>query len=519
METGSRDLARNWRGAVLLVLLIGPVLIYVVLGSLWLKERGWLLYATLIWLAIGVLFGVLAEFWTRRRRPILPPIDWEMPGTFAPRDQAAWDLVQREAGTVDALPADRLSRIETYLEVGQRLAQALARHYQPDATQPLERVPVVELLTALELAAEDLNGLCRQIPGGDLITPGHWKQAVKASEWITRANDLYSYVLPLIQPVSGLARLGSRQLMVKPAWKSMQNNLMRWFWQAYVNRLGARLIELYSGRLAIGADQYRRLTGRINTDMPAVSVALVGSSVDRIERLRAAIDQARAGDLTTVRARLISQGIDGSRTERLAEMEWAGVPAYSAFESPRKEGPRDRSSRKSAIAAAVNADLVVLVIEGAAESRAADLAFLRDWDAWFADHPTRERPPALVVMTGADTSEWGGPWAPPYDWTHPRRPREQAVRAAIDALRGQLPATVPEPIAVGIFGQPTFGVQELLLPSLAIPMARAARVGLLRRLHRSSERSVARRLLNQIGAQGKWLWNLGVGRKRTESAV
>ncbi len=33
----------------------------------------------------------------------------------------------------------------------------------------------------------------------------------------------------------------------------MQQNVLRWFYQAYVNRLGVHLIELLSGRLAIGA--------------------------------------------------------------------------------------------------------------------------------------------------------------------------------------------------------------------------------------------------------------------------
>ena len=43
----------------------------------------------------------------------------------------------------------------------------------------------------------------------------------------------------------------------------MQQNMLRWFYQAYVNRLGTHLIELLSGRLAIGADHYRRLTRRV----------------------------------------------------------------------------------------------------------------------------------------------------------------------------------------------------------------------------------------------------------------
>src|SRR5262249_8653605 len=135
-------------------------------------------------------------------------------------------------------------------------------HYHPFTADPLADVPVVELLTAFELAAEDLGGLCRQIPGGDLIALAHWRRAVQVAGYLNRANDLYSFVLPFLNPVTGLTRLGTREWIVKPAWKSMQQNVLRWFYQAYVNRLGIHLIELLSGRLAIGAKQYRRLTRR-----------------------------------------------------------------------------------------------------------------------------------------------------------------------------------------------------------------------------------------------------------------
>ncbi len=136
------------------------------------------------------------------------------------------------------------------------------------AANPIDDVPLVELMTALELAAEDLSRLCRQIPGGDLVTLSHYRKAVQVAGYISKANDLYSYLLPFLSPVGGLARWGSREWIVKPAWKSMQQNMLRWFYQAYVNRLGAHLIELLSGRLAIGAEQYRRLTRKSHRAAP-----------------------------------------------------------------------------------------------------------------------------------------------------------------------------------------------------------------------------------------------------------
>ena len=95
-----------------------------------------------------------------------------------------------------------------------------------------------------------------------MISLSHWRRAVQVAGYINRANDLYSFVLPFLNPVTGLTRLGTREWIVKPAWKSMQQNVLRWFYQAYVNRLGMHLIELMSGRLAIGAHHYRRLTKR-----------------------------------------------------------------------------------------------------------------------------------------------------------------------------------------------------------------------------------------------------------------
>ena len=117
------------------------------------------------------MFTVLASRWTRASRPLLPPIDWDAPQTFTPFDREAWTLVEQEADKSDTLALASLAMIDVYIDTGRRLARRLAEHYHPLTHDPVEHVPVVELLTALELAAEDLVGLCRQVPGGDMITP------------------------------------------------------------------------------------------------------------------------------------------------------------------------------------------------------------------------------------------------------------------------------------------------------------------------------------------------------------
>ena len=507
---------RNWRPWVLIVLLIGPFAVYIFLGFLWLKERGWawLTAATAIWIVAGVAWQYLATRWTKSKRQIMPPIDWDAPETFSEHDRKAWGLVQEEAGKGETLAMEQLSEFDTYIEVGRRLARRLAAHYEPLATDPLEHVPVVEMLTALELAADDLYDLCRQIPGGDLVTPAHWKRAVQVSGYIQKANDIYSYLLPIFQPLTGIPRLAARKLMVEPSWKNMQQNLMRWFFTAFLNRLGTHLIELYSGRLSIGPDQYRRLhkTGAAaraaEAAMGPLVVAVAGERDAGKSRLIAAIDAARA-DPGPVRARLAAGGLDESLADRLKkEVELVEVDYVAR---PGGESARERASRRRAVEEAADADLLILVVDAARDDPGADVEFARAWNLWFLEHPGRERPPALVVLAGADRPALGGggDWKPPYQWTTGRGPRELAVRAKLDALRAALPPGLAEGfVAVGLpepAAGPPYGVVEEVLPLLAALLHRADRAHLLRHIQQQRARSKAGRFLGQLGQQGRRL--------------
>jgi hypothetical protein len=510
---------KNWRWWVLLVLLVGPVLAYIGFGALWLMERGWLLLAGSLWIASGIVFAALASRWTRTSQTILPPLDWDAPKTFSPRDQQAWALVEEAAEQGDAVAMEALSEVDLYVNSGRTLARQLADHYHPLSHDPIEYVPVVELLTALELAAEDLNHLCRQVPGGDLVTPSHLKRAVQAAGYIQKASDIYSYLLPLFSPVTGLVRLGTQQLMVKPAWRNMQQNLLRWFFRAYINRLGTHLIELYSGRLVIGADRYRRLTRRsarsaqvVDEEMSHLVVAVAGARDSGKSNLIAALDQARTGDLKLLQARLSSSGLDETPLERLKSAKLVEVPSYTA--SPDGENARDRATRRDAVEEAVEADLLILVVDVRRTSNVADVAFAQAWDRWYLEHPGLEAPPALVIITGIDRAELGGEWKPPYNWAKGQNPREAAVRARIESLRASLPPTMTDYVAVALAAGSSFGVIEDVLPTLASLLHRAERAALIRRLHRAHSRSKAGRLVSQVGQHGRWLWNsLRSGRK------
>jgi hypothetical protein len=504
---------KEWRSWILVLLLAGPVLVYMGLGMLWLWEHGWVILsvATGLWVTAGIGFSVLASRWTRSTHPMMPPLDWESPQTFGPLDRDAWKLVQDEADQGENLTFEALLEADSYINSGRQLFHRLAVHYHPLAANPIDDVPLVELLTALELAAEDLSRLCRQIPGGDLVTLSHYRKAVQVAGYISKANDLYSYLLPFLSPVGGLARWGSREWIVKPAWKSMQQNMLRWFYRAYVNRLGAHLIELLSGRLAIGAEKYRRLTRKVHVVPEAepeetrpLTISVAGSRESGKSRLVARIREACGGDLTLLKARLAGLAIDPELLDRLRDARWIEAPDYTAWTD--SEGRRDRSRRQAAVEAAIEGDLLVLVIDGRQKSDQADAAFAQAWDRWFIEHPRVEVPPNLVVIAGVEGPEFGNGWQPPYDWAGGQGARETAVRARLEALRASLPPSFAEFAVVGLSDQNNHGLFEHVLPALVTQLHRAERTALLRRLHEMGERSKVGRLVRQLGKQGRALW-------------
>jgi hypothetical protein len=266
-----------------------------------------------------------------------------------------------------------------------------------------------------------------------------------------------------------------------------------------------------SGRLALGAEQYRRLTRR--AALPAASsreqeplvAAIVGTIGSGKSRLIESLRQAFAGDPSLIAARIEGRGLDPSLAERLRSVRWVEVPGYPA--TAESESRRSRSLRQSAVAAAIDCDLLVLVVDGRKGLQPADVALAQSWDRYFIEHPQREAPPTLVVITGVDQPDFGAVWAPPYDWTAGKGMREAAVRSLFDSLRSTLPPTFSTFTAAGLPGETAFGVAEHVLPALAAQLNRAERSALIRQLHALSNRSKVGRVMGQIGQHGRQVWS------------
>jgi hypothetical protein len=216
-----------------------------------------------------------------------------------------------------------------------------------------------------------------------------------------------------------------------------------------------------------------------------------------------AIKAACAQESPEMKKHLAGLGVEPNLRDRLVEARWLDGPAFPA--SSRVQSRRDRGAQEAAVSAAVEGDLLILVVDGRRADHGAEAAFAVAWDRWFRDHPHRDIPPTLVVLTGVDRAEYGEGWSPPYDWAAGVGFRETRVRAELDSLRDALPPPFHDFLAVGLGAPNPFGVTEHLVPALAVMSIRAERIALLRRLQEVSRQSKVGRLMHQIAQHGRSL--------------
>jgi predicted GTPase len=160
--------------------------------------------------------------------------------------------------------------------------------------------------------------------------------------------------------------------------------------------------------------------------------------------------------------------------------------------------------------AARQSDLLLLVVHARNPARQADVALLDDLRAWFASHPDLKRPPLVAVLTHADLLSPALEWAPPYNWLAGTRVKEENIRGAVAAARGQLGDRVASLVPVCAAAGKVWNVEEGLLPAVMERLDEAHGVALLRCLRAEADTGKVRRVFDQLlglareAAWGAW---------------
>ncbi|MFT3879652.1 MAG: 50S ribosome-binding GTPase [Gemmatales bacterium] len=501
-----------WRWYILLGLFLLPVIILMGLGFYFLWQSGWGLFLGWGLLACIGLAYFLALRWQKKQKLLQPPM--EIPLVWTDRDHEAWKIVEQHTAKVKDFTAEQLVSLKTYQETAETLALDLARFYHPKSKDPISALTIPEILTVIELATHDLAEMVDQyLPGGHLLTLRDFQRIKKAADWYPTISNLAYMVSAVFSPVNTAARYLTANAGLTKPWQMLQQNVLVWFYTAYANRLGVYLIELNSGRLGVGADRYLQLKGRLRKGVPSHEPSPEAADVEKVTLVL--LGQTNAGKSSLVNAllgeqRAFTDVLPATAAAQRYQLQPEGIDTKLELIDTvgyGTQGPTQDQQRHTE-ELAKTADVLILVLHARQPGRQADLTQLEQLDRYFKSHPELLRPPIISVLTHVDLLSPAMEWAPPYDWLHPQRTKEQSMSDALATVQQQFGPLLKAVVPVCTAQNKVFGINEGVLPALSAILNQAQAVGLLRALHAEKNHQKVKRVFQQLLSLGKGL--LGV---------
>lgn len=502
----------RWRLILIALLALVPFGLLVVIG-LWhiVQSAHWY---WLPWVIPGCWGGAWLLLRGLRRTEVpLPEIGTRTHWT--PHDHEAMAIITAEQSRVDEATPGNLIDPDYYRELTRDLSVKVARHYHPDSTDPIGSLSVVELLTLFHLVSEDLEKWFQEyVPGSHLITISQWKMLGKVPSWWTGLTNIGTLASVILDPSTIPRKLAMRGVS-NPLLDLVRSNSLGAFCRFYIQRVGYYLIELHSGRLQGGSPLYRRTMERLEpaekspsqpeTAPPApvtVTIAVIGQVKAGKSSLincllggrRAAVDTLpTTRDVT--RYELTGGDFAAGANDHLVLLD---TPGYS-------DSGMNTAQRNANQAALRKADLVLLVTAATSPAKQADREMLKEIRQWFESQHELKPPPVIGVLSKIDALSPLMEWAPPYDWEEPSRPKEKSISEAVqythETLGESLSAIVP--VATDQEHSRVFGVEEFLMPSLALYLDDARAVSLVRTLHEECDQQQLRQVISQFLKAGR----------------
>lgn len=498
----------RWRLIILGALVSAPIAVLVAAGLYYFWEMGWSVWT---WWPLSACFA-LAYFlgWRWQKKQHLLKVDFVPEVHWTDRDRAAWQLVEERAKQAASLKADRLLSFPLYVETAEAMALELAQFYHPRAKDPIGSLTLPEILAVIELAARDLGEMVDEyLPGGHLLSVNDLRRLKQVADWYPLARNISWAVSALFSPFNTAVRyLASEAGMSRP-WQMLQENVILWFYTAYVHRLGNYLIDVNSGRLRVGAQRYLELKkahtaaapGQTEEtdpadEVPTVTFALVG--------------QTKAGKSSLINSLLGEQQaftdvLPATAGVQRYTLQPPGIPTRFQLldtEGYGNKGP-DEGQLKATVEAARQADVVLLVLHARNPARQGDLDLLTRLRAFFEKHQDLRQPSIVAVVTHVDLLSPSLEWAPPYNWREPTRPKERQIGQAVEAVRESLGEYLAAVVPVCTSPGKVSGIQEELLPAIVGLLDQAHAVAFLRCLKAEIDTGKVRRVFTQMLAAGK----------------
>lgn len=254
----------RWRTSILLMLLGSPVLLFMGVGAWTLWEAGHLLW---LWFSLPVTWGLaywLAKLWRQQLLPLESP-ELKPSLHWTPRDQQAWKIVESHVQAASTIDSEEFTSLPFYLSTAQTVSEEIAQYYHPKATDPFGSLTIPEILSAAQLALEDLSEIYEQyIPGGQLITVNHWRKISKIPKHYNTVSKVSLAASAVFSPLATIGRYVASKTILAPVIDQFKANALSWFFKSFLQRVGFYAIEMNSGRLRGGVQAFRDASDQLN---------------------------------------------------------------------------------------------------------------------------------------------------------------------------------------------------------------------------------------------------------------
>lgn len=485
--TPKRPAATYLRAAMIALALFLPALSLIPLGSLWLWERGYLLYWVVAALTLTVS-SFLIELWLVRRASTRPgesgtrTLSADSGAAWTPREAKALAAVETVVNDTD--PTLLTSR-EAVLDLGLRTIETVARSIHPDEKDPLWRFTVPEALALVEKVSRDLRPfVADNIPLGDQLTVAQvlkiyrWRSAVDVA---SQAYDLWR-IVRLLNPVAAVSN-EARERLTRKLYTGVRDELAGRLTRGYVTEVGRAAIDLYGGRLRVSSEV---LAGHVSDatirDRAAPEIA------EPLRILVAGQISAGKSSLINALAKDVRAAIDvlpATKGFTAYTMTADTLPIVAMIDSPGVTA--DAYALRNLVDEAAASDLIVWVAAANRADRETDRAALDAIRSFFASHPDRRAPPILAALTHIDQLRPYQEWQPPYDIANPTTAKAISIRAAMDQVSGDLGLPIDRFIPVSVADSRSAYNVDLVWAELSEALPEAKRAQFIRRLRGASD--------------------------------
>lgn len=502
------------RTRVLAVLVLVPLLVYLTLGAYALWQTG--LFAETFWILPVCWFctWLVSLAWKRESPALYESLPH--PPHLTPRDEAGLKIVRRFQEQVDQLSPEQLTEPTFYLQQAQALAGDLARHYHPDAKDPVSELTVPEVLAAVRLAVDDMERwLLEAVPGSRLVTIRQWRWLRHAPKWVERIQNVSWAAGMLLNPLNALRYVTSKMTM-GPVTAELQTEFLAAIYLRFIRQAGFYLVEMNSGRLRGGADHYRAVFGS-ETEEGSAPPASVRESLEPESLAVALVGQVKAGKSSLVNA-LIGERVAKSdvlpETKHVARYQLTLPDSDKALVLLDTPGYADAGATRQQLdevkQALRGADVVLLVLDAHSPARDADRKVVDELRAWFAEQSKFRPPPLIACLTHIDLLSPMMEWKPPYNWRTPQSLKEHSIHNAVEHVRELFRDVAKDviPLCTDVERSRAAHVAEDLLPALLGVLSDGQMAAMLRAYHKELDRGKYQLLLKQIQQAGRMVLNV-----------